>query len=359
LEAPGQDLAVVDDVDLEDPHEGEVLVEIDHCGVCHSDLHFVDGTLPAATPAVLGHEAGGTIQQVGPGVTGLAVGDKVILTLRPPCGRCYWCIRGEFSICQQGAALSAGVLADGGTRLSRAGSAVFRAGVVLAAFAEHTVVPANAAVKVPEDTPLDVASVLGCAVQTGVGAVVNTAKVEEGATVLIVGLGGIGVSIAQGARLAAASTVIGVDPVAERREQALRFGVTHAVGPDDLETTVQDLTGGVGVDYAFDAVGRSGLSEACLGAIRNGGTAVIVGVAPIADQLTLSPLMVGMTERKLMGCFLGSANPHRDFPRLLALWKAGRLDLEGMVTGRRPLAEINDAFADMKAGKGLRTLIQP
>ena len=359
LEAPGKPLAVVDDVDLEDPHEGEILVRIEHCGVCHSDLHFVDGSLPGMAPAVLGHEAGGVVEEVGAGVSGLAPGDKVLLTLRPPCGRCYWCVRGEYSICGPGAALASGTFPDGGTRLSRHGGPVYRSGVVLAAFAERTVVPANAAVKVPEDTPLDIAAVLGCAVQTGVGAVVNTAQIEEGATVVIVGLGGIGISIAQGARLAAASTVIGVDPVEGRREQSTQFGVTHAVAPEDLDSVVADLTGGIGADYSFDAVGRSSIIESCIAATRSGGTTVIVGVSQIADQVTLSPLMFGLTEHKLMGCFLGSSNPHRDFPRLLSLWRAGRLDLEGMVTSRLPLDDINVAFEDMQAGKGLRTVLTP
>ncbi len=190
--------------------------------------------------------------------------------------------------------------------------------------------------KVPEDTPLDIACVLGCAVQTGVGAALNTARIEEGATVMIVGLGGIGISIAQGARLAGASRVIGVDPLESRREQSLGFGVTDVVDPaaGDVAAAAMGLTG-VGVDYAFDAVGRAALVESCIGATRPGGTAVIVGVPR-----------------------LGSSNFAREVPRLLSLWRAGRLDLEGMITARRPLDDINLAFADMKAGTGLRTVIE-
>jgi Zn-dependent alcohol dehydrogenase len=326
--------------------------------VCHSDLHFVDGSLPAAFPSILGHEAGGVVEGVGPGVTGLAEGDKVILTLRPPCGRCYWCVRGEYSICPVYASMG-GTLPDGGTRLAHQGRTVFRGGTFLAAFAEQAVVPATGAVKVPDDTPLDIASVLGCAVQTGVGAVLNTAGVEPGATVLVVGLGGIGISIVQGARLAGASRIIGVDPVAERRAQSEAFGVTDVFDPadGDVASAAMDLTGGIGVDYAYDAVGRAAIIESCVGATRAGGTAVIVGVPKLDDMVPLHALSFGLSEKKLMGCFLGSSNPHREFPRLLALWRAGRLDLEGMVTSRRPLAEITDAFADMKAGKGLRTVL--
>jgi S-(hydroxymethyl)glutathione dehydrogenase/alcohol dehydrogenase len=331
---------------------------VQHCGVCHSDLHVVDGSLPAAYPSILGHEAGGIVEAVGAGVTGLAEGDKVILTLRPPCGRCYHCVRGEHSICPQYADMS-GVLPDGGTRLAHQGRVVTRAGVFLAAFAEQAVVPANGCVKVPDDTPLDIAAVLGCAVQTGVGAVLNTAKVEAGATVAIIGLGGIGISIAQGARIAGASRVFGIDPVAERRDQAQAFGVTDVLDPGDTDTVaaVMEATGGIGLDYAFDAVGNSNLVETCINAIRPGGTAVMVGVPKIDQFLNVHALLFAMSEKKLTGCFLGSSNPHREFPRLLSLWKAGKLDLEGMVTARRPLDEIGDAFADMKAGKGLRTVL--
>ena len=356
LEAANQPLVVADDVELESPRAGEVLVRLAHCGVCHSDLHFVDGKLPGLVPTILGHEAGGIVEGVGPGVTELAEGDKVILTLRPPCGRCYWCVRGELTICATGAALAGGAFADGSTRLSQGGRTVYRA-VALAAFAERTVVPVNAAVKVPNDTPLDIASIIGCAVQTGVGAVVNTAQVEEGATVLIVGLGGIGISIAQGARLAGASRVIGVDPLDTRREQAKAFGVTDTAAPEELAAVASEVTGGIGVDYAFDAVGRAGIVESCLAAVRNGGMTVMVGVPGIEEVVQVPAIMMALTERKLRGCFLGSSNPHRDFPRLLSLWRSGRLDLEAMVTARRPLDEINEAFSDMQAGRGLRTVI--
>ncbi|HVM52618.1 MAG TPA: Zn-dependent alcohol dehydrogenase [Acidimicrobiales bacterium] len=358
LEGVG-DVKVVDDVEIEKPHEGEVLVRVQHCGVCHSDLHFVDGSLPCPFPAILGHEAGGIVEAVGAGVTGLAEGDKVILSLRPPCGRCYFCVRGQFSICPQYADMM-GVLPDGGTRLAHQGRTVSRAGVFLAAFAEQAVVPANGVVKVPDDTPLEVAAVIGCSVQTGVGAVLNTAKVEAGATVMIIGLGGIGISIAQGARIAGAARVFGVDPVVSRRQQAIdHFGVTDVIDPaaGDVAAAIMEATGGIGVDYAFDAVGSSSLVETCIQATRPGGTTVMVGVPKIDQFLNVHALMFAMSEKKLTGCFLGSSNPHREFPRLLDLWRADKLDLEAMVTARRPLEEIGDAFEDMKAGKGLRTVL--
>jgi Zn-dependent alcohol dehydrogenase len=359
LEAPGQELLVVDDVEIDPtPRAGEVLVRMTNCGVCHSDLHFVDGSLPCPLPVVLGHEAAGVVEAVGPGVVDLAEGDKVILTLRPPCGHCYWCVRGEVSICPNASASSTGVLPDGTTRLSRNGAMVFR-GVGIAAFSQYVVTSASGAIKVPADTPLEIACVIGCAVQTGVGAVLNTAEVEEGATVMIVGLGGIGIAIAQGARLAGASKVIGVDPVESRREQALAFGVTDVVDPGstDIASAGLSLTGGIGVDYAFDAVGRGSLVESCIAGVRPGGTAVMVGVPRVDDSVSFPAIFFALGEKKLKGCFLGSSDPKREFPRLLALWRAGKLDLEGMVTARRPLGDINQAFADMKAGVGLRTVL--
>lgn len=360
LESPGQDLLIAEDIEIDpEPRADEVLVKMSHCGVCHSDLHFVDGSLPCPLPVVLGHEAAGVVEAVGPGVTELAPGDKVILTLRPPCGHCYWCVRGEVSICPNATASSTGMLPDGTTRLSRQGGIVFR-GVGIAAFSEYVVTSASGAIKVPADTPLEIACVIGCAVQTGVGAVLNTAKVEEGATVMIVGLGGIGISIAQGARLAGASRVIGVDPVESRRSQSLAFGVTETVDPTatDIASAALSLTDGIGVDYAFDAVGKGALTEACIAGIRNGGTTVMVGVPRLEDALNVPALFFALGEKKLKGCFLGSSDPKREFPRLLALWRAGKLDLEGMITSRRPLEEINKAFADMKDGVGLRTVIE-
>jgi Zn-dependent alcohol dehydrogenase len=285
-------------------------------------------------------------------------GDKVILSLRPPCGHCYFCIRGEAQICPHATAVSTGMLEDGSTRLSHQGRTVFR-GVGLGAFAEYVVVDGAGAIPVDADTPLDIACVIGCAVQTGVGAVFNTAKVEEGATVMVVGLGGIGISIAQGARLAGASRIIGVDPVAARRQQAAAFGVTDVIDPtaDDTASTALALTGGIGVDYGFDAVGRAAIVESLIAGVRPGGTVTMVGVPKMDEQVNVPALFFSMSEKKLQGCFLGSSNPAREFPRLLDLWRAGRLDLEGMITGRRPLEQINEAFDDMKNGVGLRTVI--
>ena len=255
--------------------------------------------------------------------------------------------------------ISSGTFADGRTPLSRQGLPVLR-GVGLGGFAEYVITTETGAIKVAPDTPLEVACVIGCAVQTGVGAVLNTARVPEGATVLVAGAGGIGVAIVQGARIAGATKIIVSEPVASRRERTKEFGATDVIDPtsDGLLGAVQELTGGIGVDYAFDAVGAGAVIESCIWATRNGGTTVMVGAGGIDQTVTLAPpVLFTSTERKLLGCLLGSCSGRRDIPRLLELWRAGRLDLEGMITARRPLAEINDAFADMTAGVGLRTVL--
>jgi S-(hydroxymethyl)glutathione dehydrogenase / alcohol dehydrogenase len=356
LEAHGKPLILADDIDIDRPEAGEVLVRVRYCGLCHSDVTVVNGAAPPV-PIIVGHEAAGVVEEVGPGVTRVKPGDPVMLTPCPPCGHCYWCLRGEQSICVNSGAIAMNAFPDGRTRLSRHGDVVYR-GVGVGAFAQYVLIQESGAVPVPADTPLEIACVIGCAVQTGVGAVLNCAKVEEGATVLVMGLGGIGMSIVQGARLAGASRIIVSDPVSARRDAAARFGATDAVDPTvtDVREHVVGLTG-VGVDYAFDAVGSAALIETGVWATRNGGTTVLVGAAPIEDTLTLTPVLMLLTEKKIRSTLLGSSNSPFEIPRLLALWRAGRLDLEGMVTAQRPLAEINEAIDDLEHGRGIRTVL--
>ena len=351
-------LEVVDDVEIAAPGPGQVRVEIRHCGLCHSDLSFVNGQFPPPGPMVLGHEASGVVAEVGPGVTSLEPGDPVMISPVGSCGRCYWCVRGEHSICVNAQAIVTHSFADGTTGLSRHGDVVYR-GVGVGGFAEQALVLESAAVKVELDVPLEVVSVIGCAVQTGVGAVLNTARVEEGATVLVAGLGGIGVAIVQGARLAGASRIIVSDPVAERRDAAERFGATDAIDPttQDVVGEVMRLTG-VGVDYAFEAVGSAKVAETLFWATRNGGALVVVGAGPLDESLSSIPLVLLVsTQKRILGSWLGGVNSQREIPRLIDLWRAGRLDLESMVTAHRPLEELGEAAADMQAGRGLRTLI--
>lgn len=355
----GKPLELVDDVEIRSPRAGEIGVRVHHCGICHSDVSVVDGAVPSALPVILGHEAAGIVEAVGEGVTHLAPGDKVVLTPAPPCGTCYWCSRGEFHHCAHATGLMTNMFPDGTTGLSRGGENVFR-GLNVAGFAEQTVMQSHGAVKIPEDTPLDVACVVGCAVQTGTGAVLNTAGVEEGATVLILGLGGIGMSAVQGAVLASAAKVIVSDPVLQRREVAKTLGATDALDPtkDDVVAAVFDLTGGIGVDYAFETAGVADLVTHAFHATRAGGTVVAVGAPPIDQSITIAPAsLFTIAGKKLLGCLLGSCNSVRDIPRFLELWRAGRLDLDTMITSRRPLAEINEGMDDVRAARGIRTVL--
>jgi S-(hydroxymethyl)glutathione dehydrogenase/alcohol dehydrogenase len=360
LEEPRAPLVLRDDVEIADPRPGEVRVRVRHCGVCHSDLSLVDGVFPVPTPVILGHEAAGVVDAVGPQVAELVPGDHVVLTPVAPCGACYWCVRGEPGVCVNAGMISSNTFPDGSTGLSRGGALVYR-GVGLGGFAEYALAPASGAIKIAPEVPLDVACVIGCAVQTGVGAVLNTARVEAGASVLVMGLGGVGLSIVQGARVAGAARIIAADPVAERRAAARRLGATDVLDPAASDVVQQAFARtGVGVDYAFDAVGRAALVQAGLAATRNGGTTVAVGAAPMDDAITIAPAaLFTVSEKKLLGCTLGSCNSRRDIPRLIALWRAGRLDLDALVTARRPLAEINLALDDLRAGRGIRTILAP
>jgi Zn-dependent alcohol dehydrogenase len=351
---------IADDVELDAPHADEVRVSIDSCGLCHSDLSYIDGVLPGTFPMVLGHEAAGVVTEVGPGVTTVTEGQRVVMSFRPACKRCYWCIRGEESLCAEGTKLLNGRLSDGGTRLSRDGQELMR-GLVVAGFAEQTVVPVSAVTALPDDIPLHIAALIGCAVQTGLGAVFNTAQVEVGATVMVTGLGGIGMSIVQGAAIAGAAIVIGVDPVASRRELALRLGATAVVDPADADpvAVAREATNGIGVDYAFDAVGRAELVEQLMKLTRNGGTTVMVGVPGPSEVVKVRGLVHNLYEKKLIGCYLGSARQERDIDRAIRLWRAGRLDLEGMISEQVGLADLDRAAEAMRVGDGLRWVIKP
>lgn len=357
LDTPNEPLTV-GEVDVEPPRAGEVAVRVHACGVCHSDLSAVNGSFPMPLPIILGHEAAGVVEAVGDGVSRLVVGDHVVLTPSPACGHCYWCVRGEFSICGDVSGLVTATFPDGSTRLSRAGETVYR-GLNVGAFAETVITPEAGAIAIADDIPLDIACVVGCAVQTGVGAVLNTAKVPVGATVLVMGLGGVGLSCVQGARLASSARVIAVDPVAERRDAARRLGATDVLDPAEGDVALQAVAlTGVGVDYAFEAAGKGSLVATCVNSTRPGGTTVVVGAAALEDNIDLGPAVIfGAGEKKLLGCLLGSSHGPRDIPRYLDLWRAGHLDLEGLITATRPLDEINEAFADLDAGRGVRTVL--
>lgn len=357
LEKNQQPLAVVDDIEVQSPGPREVLVRVTHCGICHSDLTMIDAPGGGQLPVVLGHEAAGVVEEVGGSVASVRRGDKVMLTPIPTCGACYFCVRGQSSLCVDGQNFMTGLRKDGTSPLSRAGGRVFQ-GFGLGGFGQYACVDERRAIKIDPDTPLEIACVIGCAVQTGVGAVLNTAQVEEGATVLVMGLGGIGISIVQGARLANASRIIVSDPVPTRRDYAANFGATDILDPtrEDVVARTLELTKGIGVDYAFDGAGHSDCITAGINAARTGGTIVMVGAA--MTPLTLPIPAIFLTQqKKLSGCLLGSCSGHRDVPRFLGLWRKGALDLESMISNRRPLADINAGLDDMRAGRGLRTVL--
>ena len=361
FEGPGRSLEIVP-VDIRDPGPGEVLVRVAACGVCHSDLSVVDGDFPSPLPVVLGHEAAGVVEAVGPGVGSVAPGDHVVLAPLPACGVCRFCTRNQPTLCARySSSLFTSLLPDGTTPLSRDGSPVYR-GLGVAGWAERALMPEAGVVRIDDDVPLEVACVIGCAVQTGVGAAFNTARVEPGDTVLVLGAGGIGIAVVQGARIAGAARIIVSDPVPQRREAALRFGATHTVDPgtEDPAARAFALTGGIGVDVAFEAAGHAALITVALGAVRPGGTVVCVGAPPLAEAIEI-PMAVTFTasEKRLVGCRLGSVHPQRDIPRFLDLWREGRLDLAGMITERQALDEVNGALDRLRRAEGLRTVLLP
>jgi S-(hydroxymethyl)glutathione dehydrogenase/alcohol dehydrogenase len=354
---PGGPVEVAE-VDLAPPRESEVLVQIAACGVCASDLHVVDGRLPEPLPLVLGHEASGVVAEVGPGVEALAPGDHVVLALVPSCGECAECRRGRPNFCEVGARMAAtGTLADGTSRLSLNGTTLHHFNSV-SSFARHAVVPASVAVKIRTDVALDTAALIGCAVLTGCGAVMNTAGVEEGATVAVWGCGGVGANVVQAARLAGAAQIVAVDVCPEKLEFARALGATDVVlsAPDvDVVAAVKDVTTG-GPDYAFEAIGTEATIQQAWEAAGPRATVVVVGIMPKGSTLTIDPWQF-FAEKTLKGSFLGSARIREDIPRLVDLYAAGELQLDALVERRISLAELPDAFERLRAGAGPRQLV--
>lgn len=357
LTAPDRPLEIIDNLDVESPRAGEVLVRVLHSGICHSDLTVIDAG--HGMPVVLGHEAAGEIADVGAGVEHLRVGDKVVLAPLAPCGECGACARHAGTECAQALAFVHHLRPDGTSPFSLDGTLVHR-GLGVGAFAEYTVVPASGAVKVPDDTPLDIACVIGCAVQTGVGAALNTAEVRAGSSVLVLGAGGVGQAVVQGARIAGAANVIVSEPVEERRTHALAMGATAAVDPTktDLREVVMDLTGGSGADYAFEAAGSGRLVQTGIELTGVGGTIVMVGAPPIEDAVTIDAAVIFMTMgKRILSSLLGGCWPERDIPRLIGYWREGRLDLGGLVSRRLDLTEVNEGIRLLRETDGVRTVV--
>ena len=346
-------LIQVEDVELDGPKTGEVRVKLSGAGACHSDYHRVDGhSKISVLPYVLGHEGAGVVKEVGTGVTTVAPGDHVIFSLTAQCGRCRNCTAGRSNLCEWDR-LGTGTAQDGTTRFSKDGVPYY---ADLATFSEETIVSESYLVKVRDDLPIDKACLIGCGIMTGVGAVVNRAKVETGSTVVVIGCGGVGLNVVQGATLAGAAKIIAVDKVPFKLDMAQDLGATHVINADreDPVSRVMEITDG-GADYAFEVIGFPHTVRQAFDSIRPGGTAVMVGVPPTGAEIAV-PGMDLFFDRTLMGTFYGAGNPRVDFPWLIDLYMDGRLKLDELVTKFRPLDEVNLAFDDMRAGVTARTV---
>jgi S-(hydroxymethyl)glutathione dehydrogenase / alcohol dehydrogenase len=350
--------AVIEEITLDSPHQGEVLVRMEAAGVCHSDLHVRDGTIPEPLPIVLGHEGTGVVVEVGLGVTGLQPGDRVVLTLVPACGSCYFCRRGEPHLCSISGAMAArGVLRDGTSRLRRGDQTLHHFNAV-SCFSEYVVVPQEGAVKIPHDIPVEIAALLGCAVVTGVGAVERTAGVRPGESVAVIGCGGVGLNVIQAASLSGANPVIAIDIRSDKIELAKTFGASHGVNAreQDAAAAVLEITEH-GVDWAFEVIGNPRTIEQAWELIRAGGTVVVVGLSPKGSTVSL-PAFDFISEKNIRGCFYGSSHFRADVPMILSRLQAGRMRLDGMVSQSVPLEELEAAFSRLRNGEGVRTILR-
>jgi S-(hydroxymethyl)glutathione dehydrogenase/alcohol dehydrogenase len=349
----------VEAVTLDPPGPGEVRVRMVASGVCHTDFSVVTGLMPAKLPIVLGHEGAGVVEEAGEGVSHLVPGDHVVLSWVTPCGACFYCGIGRPNLCEVGARINARHRMPDGTTRVHQGDVGLQVLSALGTMAERAVVPARAAVKLPEDVPLDKAALVGCAVTTGVGAVLNTAQVPPGSRVAVFGAGGVGLNAIQGAVIAEAAVVIAVDVSEAKLALARSFGATDCVDASrtDPVAAVKDLTGGRGADFTFEAIGRKESIEQAYAAARRGGTCVVIGLGSRSESVSLEAFLLPIQEKRLQGCWYGGADVHRDFPRLLALYRAGRLKLDELVTRTYVLEDVNEAFADMTAGRNARGLI--
>jgi S-(hydroxymethyl)glutathione dehydrogenase/alcohol dehydrogenase len=349
----------VETVTLDAPRRDEVLVRLAASGVCHTDLSVITGVMPMRLPAVLGHEGAGVVEEVGPGVSHLSPGDRVVLSWVTRCGACFYCRRGQPNLCEVGEAINARHRMPDGTSRVHSEGADLQVFSVLGTMAERAVVPAGSAVKLPDDAPLETAALVGCAVMTGVGAVFNTAGVPPGSTVAVFGAGGIGLNVIQGAAIAGASRIIAVDVSAAKLAFAATFGATDGVDASSADpvAAVKDLTSGRGADFTFEAIGGKQSIEQAYAAARRGGTCVVVGIGPRTESISLSTFFLPIEGKRLLGSWYGGADVVRDFPRLLDLHRAGRLKLDELVTRRYRLDEVAQAFGDLAAGRNGRGLI--
>ena len=351
---------VVEELELEGPGPGEVLVEIAAAGLCHSDLSVIDGSRPRPVPMVLGHEASGVVAEVGPGVEDLKVGDRVVFSFVPICGRCAYCAVGRPALCERGNAANVrGTLMSGARRFKNRRAESLHHHLGVSAFSRYTVAARESLIPIASEVPLETAALFGCAVLTGVGAVVNTARVEPGARVAVFGLGGVGLAVVLGARLAGALQIVAVDLLPPKLDLARRLGATHTVsaGATNAVDAVREITRGGG-DYAFEAVGNAKVLGQAYAATRRGGKTVTIGLAHPEQRLDLQAVSLVAEERTLLGSYMGSAVPQRDIPRFLDLYLAGKLPVDELVSQRVGLPGVNAAFDALREGTVVRQLLR-
>lgn len=348
-----EQLELRDDIETVDVGPDQVKLKIEATGVCHSDVSGMSGVIPQPAPFVPGHEGAGVVAETGSNVTTVQPGDHVIVAWSPPCGVCKFCVGYK----QPNICANIHMRTLGTPNFLEAGTPMFGfAGN--GTFAEEVILPHQGVVKIDDDVPFDVASLVGCGVMTGVGAALNTAKVKAGSSVVVFGCGGVGIAAIQGARVAGAAEITAVDVVDGKLDDAKRMGATYAVKPEDLDEVKSATTDGDGFDYAFEAIGLPQTMRDAYDATRRGGTTCIIGVGPMDQQVSFNAFELFYGEKALLGSYYGSADVRVDFNRVLRLWKAGRLDLEGMISRRLTLDDVNEAVAALKAGEVIRQVIQ-
>ncbi|GAB2977554.1 NDMA-dependent alcohol dehydrogenase [Amycolatopsis acidiphila] len=351
----------VEEIDLDPPKAGEVLVKLTASGLCHSDEHLVTGDLPFPYPLVGGHEGAGVVEAAGPGVMDIAEGDHVVMTFLPACGRCSYCARGLGNLCDAGAAVMLGPQLDNTYRFHARGEDVGQM-CLLGTFSEYTVVPAASVVKIDDGIPLDKAALVGCGVTTGFGSAVRSGEVRAGDAVVVVGVGGIGVNAIQGARIAGARLIVAIDPVEFKRTKALEFGATHtAASMDEAWNTVSELTRGQLADVCVittDVAEGAHITPA-LSLVGKRGRVVVTAIGhPEETSITTSLIELTLYEKQLRGSLFGSSNGQHDVPRLLELYNAGLLKLDELITTEYSLEDVNQGYEDMRNGKNIRGLIR-
>ena len=356
LYKPNTPLEVVD-VQQQGPQAGEARVKVKAAGVCHSDWHIMNGDWQLPLPMVLGHEAAGVVEEVGAGVTHVKPGDHIIFSFRVNCGRCMYCAMGRSILCDGHKSVRWAMI-DGSTRLKRDGQDIFQMARI-GTFSEQVVCPAEMLVPIRNDMPWPQAALVGCCVPTGVGAVTRCAEVEAGASVLVIGCGGVGLNVVQGAKLAGAGRIIAADLVDKKLEFATEFGATHTINAkkENVVDRVRELTGGRGADYAFDAIGSELTTLQIVDAIRNGGTAVIVGMAAMNVRAPITPYTMALQEKTLKGTLYGSIRPLVDMPQLVDLYMGGKLKIDQLVSRTYKIEEINEGFQRMLSGEVARGVV--